>query len=268
MNKKPEHFTKFPSKYIQGDIKTKFGVSRKFYITYILINKYRSYEDYSWITVGKILAFYGYKPRRNKPKAFGEVLDVLEYMVKNNMIELLQDLDSVDYDTGIEIKIIPENFDPHEKFCIITSSQLNTIMKYESGVKKENLLMVFLYINSYIYIRAKDMDEYAMPYPSQRPEAFWKSINNMAKELSMSKSTISQCIDCLTTLVKTSEGETLSPLLIKREVNNIQLDDKKASKIMPNIYVMNKDGYEKEIKCALYKILEIYKVGNFETGGE
>ena len=54
---KTEYFTRFPNEYIQGDIKTKFGVSRKFYITYILIDKYRSYEDYSWITIRKVLEF-------------------------------------------------------------------------------------------------------------------------------------------------------------------------------------------------------------------
>ena len=31
---------------------------RNFYITYILIDKYRSYEDYSWITIRKVLDFY------------------------------------------------------------------------------------------------------------------------------------------------------------------------------------------------------------------
>lgn len=67
-----EYFTRFPNEYIQENIKTKFGVSRKFYITYILIDKYRSYEDYSWITVRKILEFYGYKTTSRKPKAFKE----------------------------------------------------------------------------------------------------------------------------------------------------------------------------------------------------
>ena len=64
--KKTEYFTRFPNEYIQGNIKTKFGVSRKFYITYILIDKYRSYEDYSWITIRKILDFYGYKTLTSK----------------------------------------------------------------------------------------------------------------------------------------------------------------------------------------------------------
>ena len=147
---KTEYFTRFPNKYIQGNIKNEFGVSRKFYITYILIDKYRSYEDYSWITIRKVLDFYGYKTKKNKPKAVYEILDVLEYMINNKMIEVKQDLDSLSYDTGIEIKIIPENFDCPEKFGKLTSSQFDVIMMADSSLNRENILMAFLYINSYI----------------------------------------------------------------------------------------------------------------------
>ena len=128
MQQKTEYFTRFPNNYIQGNIKTKYGVSRKFYITYILIDKYRSYEDYSWITLRKVLNFYGYKTHKRRPKAVQEILDVLEYMINNKMIEVQQDLDTLGYDTGIEIKIIPENFDAVDKFSEITSSQLDFIM--------------------------------------------------------------------------------------------------------------------------------------------
>lgn len=63
-----EYFTRFPNEYIQENIKTKFGVSRKFYITYILIDKYRSYEDYSWITVRKSLSFMVTKQQVESPR--------------------------------------------------------------------------------------------------------------------------------------------------------------------------------------------------------
>ena len=59
-NRNVEYFTRFPNIYIQGNIKKQFGISRKFYITYILIDRYRSIEDFSWITIRKILNFYGY----------------------------------------------------------------------------------------------------------------------------------------------------------------------------------------------------------------
>ena len=46
---KQEYFTRMPTKYIRENIKEQFGVSRKFYITYILIDRYRSIEDFSWM---------------------------------------------------------------------------------------------------------------------------------------------------------------------------------------------------------------------------
>ena len=180
MQQKTEYFTRFPNDYIQGNIKTKYGVSRKFYITYILIDKYRSYEDYSWITLRKVLNFYGYKTHKRRPKAVQEILDVLEYMINNKMIEVQQDLDTLGYDTGIEIKIIPENFDAVDKFSKITSSQLDFIMMNESSINKENILMAFLYINSYIYVRQRDKNgNETMTNPETKPEAFWRSIESM-----------------------------------------------------------------------------------------
>lgn len=256
--RKTEYFTRFPNEYIQGNIKTKFGVSRKFYITYILIDKYRSYEDYSWITIRKILNFYGYKTNKNKPKAVYEILDVLEYMINNKMIEVKQDLDSLSYDTGIEIKIIPENFDYPDKFVKITTSQINTIMMADSSLNKENILMAFLYINSYIGCRSKKDDGSEFENAKDNPEAFWRSIESMAKELSMSKDTINQCIDCLTT-----SSENRPALLIKKEVGSIQPDKSKPPKNVPNIYVLNKEGYKQEIEWALNKMLEVYGVDEF-----
>ncbi len=260
---KSEYFTRFPNKYIQCNIRKDIGVSRKFYIIYILIDKYRSYEDYSWITIRKVLDFYGYKTTKNKPKAVYEILDVLEYMINNKMIEVKQSLDSLSYDTGIEIKIIPENFDHPDKFSKITSSQLDAIMMSESSINKENLLMAFLYINSYIYMRPKDISgNEMMDSPQDKPEAFWKSIEKMSKELSMSKDTINQCIKYFV-----NPGDNIEPLLVKREVGSIQLDSSMPPKNLPNIYVLNKEGYQQEIEWALNKIVEIYSCDFDEVKG-
>ncbi len=255
---KAEYFTRFPNEYIQGNIKTKFGVSRKFYITYILIDKYRSYEDYSWITIRKIMEFYGYKTTKHKPKAFREILDVLDYMINNKMIEVKQDLDSISYDTGIEIKIIPENFDYPDKFGKLTSSQYEAIMMADISLNRESILMAFLYINSYIGCRKRNEDGSELSNAKDHPEAFWRSIESMSKDLSMSKDTINQCIDYLTTY-----SNIMSPLLIKREVGSVQPDKSKPPKNAPNIYVLNKEGYQQEIEWAFNKMLEVYGVDEF-----
>lgn len=259
MQQKTEYFTRFPNDYIQGNIKTQYGVSRKFYITYILIDKYRSYEDYSWITIHKVLEFYGYKTTKHKPKAFHEILDVLEYMINNKMIEVKQNLDSIGYDTGIEIKIIPDNFEFRKYFQKITSSQLDFIMMNESSINKENILMAFLYINSYIYVRQRDNNgNELLSKPQDRPEAFFRSIESMSRELSMSKDTINQCIQYLTSSIGDKK-----PLLIKKEVGSVQPNPKKPPQNVPNIYVLNKKGYEQEIEWAITKMLEIYNVDSF-----
>ena len=265
-NTTKEYFTRFPNEYIRCNIKKDYGVSRKFYITYILIDKYRSYENYSWITIRKILEFYGYKTTSRKPKAFKEILDVLEYMINNKMIKVSQDLDSLSYDTGIEIEIVPENFDCAEKFTMITTSQLNTIMMADSSLNKENILLAFLYINSYIGCRSKKDDGTEYENAKENPEAFFKSLESMAKEISMSKETINQSIDYLVS------GEEHPALLIRKNVGSIPAAKSQPPKNVPNIYVLNKNGYQHEIKWALDKMLEVYGVKNFnktsQTNGE
>jgi len=228
-------------------------VSRKFYITYILIDKYRSYEDFSWITIRKVLDFYGYKTHKHKPKAFGEILDVLEYMINNHMIEVQQDLDSLSYDTGIEIKIIPENFDDTKRFSKLTSSQYDTIMMADTSLNRESILMAFLYINSYIGCHKRtNADNHSKTNNS--PKAFYRSIDNMAQELSMSKKTIQQCIHYLTT-----SSDDRHALLIKKVVGH----ENSKSKRVPNIYVLNQDGYQQEIEWALQKMMELYEAEEF-----
>ena len=75
----------------------------------------------------------------------------------------------------------------------------------------------------------------------------------------MSKDTITQCIDFLTT----STGDKKA-LLIKREVGSVQPDPRKPPQNVPNIYVLNKDGYQQEIEWALHKMLEVYGVDSFD----
>lgn len=258
-----EYFTRFPNKYIQGNIQIEFGVSRKFYITYILIDRYRSIEDFSWITIRKVLSFYGYKTTKHKPKAFAEILNVLEYMIDNKMIEVAQDLDSIGYDTGIEIKIIAENFDQPNKFTKISASQVDAIMMSDTSINKENLLLAFLYIKSYIGCRYKQKQNGMKninneDFYKDSPLAFWKPIQTMSTELGMSKKTLDECLDYLT-----QDSKNHTALLVKHKTGYIPYSDKQPPKQAPNIYVLNQKGYQNEIKWAVNKMMQIYNINAF-----
>ena len=175
-------------------------------------------------------------------------------MVNNKMIEIKQDLDSLSYDTGIEIKINKDVFDDSKKFAKLTSSQFDNIMMADSSLNRENILVAFLYINSYIGCRKRNEDGSEKENAKDNPEAFFKSIKHMAKDLSMSKDTINQCVEYLTK--STNERDAL---LIKREVGSVQPDKSKPPKNVPNIYVLNKEGYEQEIRWAIDAIIKLYK---------
>lgn len=260
-NKHKEYFTRVPNSFIQVDIKKKYHLHRIFYLIYILIDKHRSYEDQSYIVISEIFNLCKYKQTKHKPKIFFEIIKCLLFLHESNMINITSDFDihSVGYNECIQMDIIPENFDATDKFSKITSSQLDFIMMSESSINKENILMVFLYINSYIFIRPKNKNnEETISDPKSKPEAFFRSIESMAKELAISKDTLNQCIQCLT-----SSSENQKPLLIKREVGSIQPDPKKPPQNVPNIYVLNKEGYEQEIEWAILKMLEVYNVDSF-----
>lgn len=174
------------------------------------------------------------------------------------MIEIKQDLDSISYDTGIEIKINTDNFDNSKNFSKLTTSQFDNIMMADSSLNRENILVAFLYINSYIGCRKRNEDGSDKSNAKNYPEAFFRSIKHMAEELSMSKDTINQCMEYLTK--STNERDAL---LIKREVGSVQPDKTKPPQNVPNIYVLNKEGYEQEIKWALDKIVELYDTDEF-----
>lgn len=260
-NKHKEYFTRVPNSFIQVDIKKKYHLHRIFYLIYILIDKHRSYEDQSYIVISEIFNLCKYKQTKHKPKIFFEIIKCLLFLHESNMINITSDFDihSVGYNECIQMDIIPENFDATDKFSKITSSQLDFIMMSESSINKENILMVFLYTNSYIFIRPKNKNnEETISDSKSKPEAFFRSMESMAKELAISKDTLNQCIQCLT-----SSSENQKPLLIKREVGSIQPDPKKPPQNVPNIYVLNKEGYEQEIEWAILKMLEVYNVDSF-----
>lgn len=252
------YFTRVPNNFIRNNLSKKFGLNRIFLLVYIFIDRNRTYEDMSYISVGEILKSCGYKLAKTKPKIFFEVIKSLLFLKENYFIEVDFDIYTLSYNDLIPIKIITQNFDATNSFTKIYGKDLDVILSKETTLNRESIIVTFLYINSYIGCRSKKDDGSEFENAKDNPKAFWRSIESMAKELSMSKDTISQCIDCLTT-----SSENYSALLIKREVGSVQPDKAKPPKNVPNIYVLNKEGYKQEIEWALNKMLEIYGVDEF-----
>ena len=108
-----EYFTKIPNLYTRKNIPDDFNISRKLFIVYVLIDKHRSYEDMSWLSIKKILNCCGYYPNRIRKdkKWYIEIISILNYLQQENIIKIHSDLNEISYDSVIELEIIPENFD-------------------------------------------------------------------------------------------------------------------------------------------------------------
>ena len=252
------YFTRIPNMFVQNNLSKTFGINRIFLVVFILIDRNRSFEDFSWITIGDVLRLCNYKLTSRKPRIFYEVVKSLLFLKENYFIETNFDYHTINYDDCIKIKIISKNFDATSNFTKLYGKDFDTIMMADSSLNRENILVAFLYINSYIGCRPKQNDGSEYENAKDNPEAFYRSIKHMAEELSMSKDTINQCIEYLT-----KPSDDISALLIKREVGSVQPDKSKPPKNVPNIYVLNKEGYKQEIEWALNKMIDLYKTEEF-----
>lgn len=254
------NFVKIPNEFIRKKIGTEFGLNRIFLVVYILISRNRTYEDKSHMTIGQILNMCGYKKSKNRPKVFYEVVKSILFLKENHYIETDFNFENIGYNDCIELNIISQNFDADKDFTSLFYKDFDNLMTIDSKPSKESLLVCYLYIKSYIIPRKRDKEGNEVSgCPSNSPEAFYRSIENMAKELSMSKDTINQCIDHLST-----STDTHNALLVKREVGSIKPNKNKPPQNVPNIYVLNKSGYQQEIEWALLKMMELYKVDSFD----
>ena len=252
------YFTRIPNKFIRCNLQRDYGLNRIFLIVYTLIDRNRTIENKSYISIGQVLSLCGYKPAKTRPKIFFEVIKTLLFLKNNYFVELKIDLNKISYNDLIEIRIIQENFDACENFTKLYGKDLDRIMSIDAKPTKESILLVFLYTSSYIGCRSKKDDGTEYENAKDNPEAFFKSLDSMAKELSMSKDTINQCVECLIS------NEEHPALLVRKNVGSIPATKSQPPKNVPNIYVLNKNGYQQEIKWALDKMLEVYGVKNFE----
>lgn len=246
---KYDSFLKVPNFLIKTDIQKTLNESRILLIVYLFIYRRRTYEDVAYLTIRQILDFCGYRATRHRPKIFYEIIRCFLFLKENYMITVDFNPLDVSYDQMLEVMIIEENFIPRNDFTRLYIADFDSVMNLKCSPSKEKVLSIYLYICSFIGNYTHNMYNSEFQNVSN-PNAFWKSITTISKDLSLSKNTVTQCLDVLTFKCGNEK-----PLLIKKEMKNMQTDlsiplQQKA----PNIYVLNKYGYQKEIELAINKI--------------
>ena len=266
-----DYFIRIPNSLIRKNI-IEMGLNRIFYVVWILIDRHRSLENKSYITIGEVLDRCEYIRRNPRPKIVKEIIKCLFFLETNNYIELdYLDIYNVPYDRCITLSIIAENFDCAGNFTKIYNSEFDslfctdyTMKQKQVNIRHENLLLVYLYIKSYIGCGKTQNNQNNSKNIindesfNDNPLAFWRTIQSMSSELGMSKKTIDECLDYLT-----NDSNDHTALLIKHNTGYIPQDQNKPPKQAPNIYVLNQKGYQNEIRWAVKKMLQIYGIDSF-----
>ena len=241
-----DFFAKIPNCFIKVNLQAKHNLHRVFLVLYAEIIRHRTIENVSRISIGSILNQCDYKWTKNRPKVFYEIIKGLCFLRENNYIDFDIEPYLISPDMLLELRIITQNFDVYGNFTKLYYNDLEKIFNAQIKPTKESILTVYLYICSYIGCRPRNPDgTETLPNPQDFPEAFFRSIKHMSKDLGMSKDTIYKCLDFLVKSKNNRDG-----LLIKREINNVSFEDGQA----PNIYVLNQNGYEQEIQWAIQKV--------------
>lgn len=283
-------FSRIPNSLIRCNMQTDYKLHRIFFVVWITIDRHRTLEDLSYITIQEILTVCGYKCTQPKPKIFHEVVKCLLFLDSCKFIEIDPlDLYDISYTKNITLKIIAPNFDQPNNFTRIYNTEIDSILLFNNfrlddmdtnknkiGIRRENILLVYLYIKSYIGSRSKQTLPYKLKekdFPilqaqmkninnedsyKDSPLAFWKPIQTISTELGMSKKTLDECLDYLT-----QDSKNHTALLVKHKTGYIPRSDKQPPKQAPNIYVLNQKGYQNEIKWAVNKMMQIYNINAF-----
>ncbi|MBU5332080.1 hypothetical protein KQI61_07700 [Anaerocolumna aminovalerica] len=182
---------------------------------------------------------------RPKDKRYIEALDILNYLQNEKMIDVITDLNTIKYDSVIELKIINENFDCLDSFTKIDSNEFNSIVSSNSNVSIENLIQVYLYVKSYIFKR-----NIKKPKNDSKPESFYRGITDICDDTGLAKETVSKCLEELIKL----------KLLVKHEIESYIKKKNGKKECFPNIYVLNNENSKQEIELTINILNEFYDV--------
>lgn len=247
-------FVMIPNIFIKQNLKKTYSLDRVFLFVYFAIGRNRTLDDRSYVTVQNIIYDLGYKPARHKPKAVDEIIKSLLFLRDNNYIDCDFNVKKLKYNDCIDIKIIAKNFFPRSNFTILYFDEFDMIKDSNSSIGKANLLLIYLYVKSFIFGRQRDDNGNEIySHPEKYPESFYRSIENIKNDLSMSKDTVVNCLAIL------SDDTGDCNLLIKEETKRNPEFKNYSMNNVPNIYVLNHNKFNQEIDWTVEKMKNFFK---------
>ncbi len=180
--KKKEYFLNMPTEFLDPDFLNRNGLTRKLYVTHLMIDRWRTVDGYSKISLRELLNYVGSQETRKSSTICQDFLHCLTYMIESNMIEVIgnPNINEIYHYDSITLKIIDRRFYGDGTFVGITTEQFELIPKISGNKKPENVLAVLLFMLSRMWRKGNKVTY------NTRPEAYYfgvKCLNVLPKSV-------------------------------------------------------------------------------------
>jgi len=244
------YFAKIPNQFIKSK-----EFDDKLILTIICLDRRRFYENVSCLSLLKLIESSGYRFSRSPCGSLAQFKNQLQFLIDNEMIEPERDINTLKPDACIDIKVL-DNFEVHKDYTIITAKEIDDLLQSPAKIDKSKLFAVYLYIKSFMRNRNLDDNGNEFKDAKDNPSAFWGTISNTVTDVGVAKETVNKCLK-----------EYLKLGLLKRHVVGSYVTKHSEGIVrinVPNIYVLNQEGWGQEIERALDKIKTFHNTTSFD----
>ena len=211
------------------------------------LDRHRTQEDKSFTSLQDICEDCNYTIDRHK----GNFLD----FVKKTLLSLVKQGTIIQFRGNTPDKavinemmgfVLNNDFSPCNNYISLPAEAFDKIVKIKTAIKREVLFNTYLYIKSFIYDYRSDPNEAYVPY------GFYGNLSLACDELGYTRKTIDMCMDLF-----------VECGLLKCHLTGSYVKANGAVVNAPNIYVLNDENADKNIRLLPEKLREQYKVDEF-----
>ena len=211
------------------------------------LDRHRTQEDETYTSLQDICEDCNYTIDRHKGNFLDYVKKTLLSFIQQGLILQCRgnppDKASINERLGF---VLSDEFSPCSDYISLPASSFDKIVKIKTSIKREVLLNTYLYVKSFIYDYQPNSDNAYTPY------GFYGNLLLACDELGYTRKTIDACMDLF-----------VSCGIFKCHLTGSYKKANGTVANAPNIYVLNDENADKNIRLLLEKIQTQYKVDEF-----
>ena len=211
------------------------------------LDRHRTMEGETYVSLQQICQDCNHSTDRHKGNFLDFVKKTLSSLVERGLITQCcgTPLDKAGVKELLGF-VLSDEFSPCSNYISLSANAFDKIVKIKTSIKREVLLNAYLYVKSFIYDYQPNSNDTYTPY------GFYGNLLLACDELGYTRKTIDACMDLF-----------VSCGIFKCHLTGSYKKANGTVANAPNIYVLNDENADKNIRLLLEKMQTQYKVDEF-----